>query len=489
LKPATPAQDAWNSLADGAGQILSNALERLFGPAVHDRILGSVTWVDVGVVICVLLLGLLSNALIALVLHRKRREASADSGSGDWRRHVFDAVGKPSHLLIWVFGAYVAAATLVPKLPSRPEIQAASLTLDRMFDIGLFVVLFWLFFRFTRVLDQLLAAWARRTPSKLDDILAPLVGQSLRIIVPVIGIIFALPLLGLSGNYASLVAKASSILIICAVSWIISRAVHLGEQGVLAKFDITVADNLHARKVYTQVHVISKTLYVLIAIFTVASVLMLFEEARRFGTSILASAGVVGVILGFAAQHTIANLFAGFQVALTQPIRLDDVVIVEGEWGRVEEITLTYVVVHIWDDRRMVLPLSYFIEKPFQNWTRVSAALMGSVFLWTDYTLPVAEVRQAVQKIVEGSSLWDRRFWNLQVSDATEHTMQLRVLATAADASKAWDLRCEIRERLIEFVQQHHPGSLPKTRMDLKRPSNGESGRITNLAEMSNGRR
>jgi hypothetical protein len=196
---------------------------------------------------------------------------------------------------------------------------------------------------------------------------------------------------------------------------------------------------------------------------------MLFEEARRFGTSILASAGVVGVIIGFAAQHTIANLFAGFQLALTQPIRLDDVVIVENEWGRVEEITLTYVVVHIWDDRRMVLPLSYFIEKPFQNWTRDTAFLMGTIFLWVDYTLPVEETRQAVQKIVEASSLWDRRFWNLQVSDATEHTMQLRVLATAADSSKCWDLRCEVREKLIAWVQEHHPESLPKTRMELRR--------------------
>jgi hypothetical protein len=201
-----------------------------------------------------------------------------------------------------------------------------------------------------------------------------------------------------------------------------------------------------------------------------ASVLMLFEEVRRLGTTILASAGAAGIVVGIAAQHTLANLFAGIQVALTQPIRMDDVLVVEGEWGRVEEITLTYVVLHIWDDRRLVLPLSYFIEKPFQNWTRVSAQLLGSVFLWTDYTLPVAELRTAVGKIVESSSLWDKRFWNLQVSDATEQTMQLRVLATAADSSKAWDLRCEIREKLIDYVQDHYPQSLPRRRVDVERP-------------------
>jgi small-conductance mechanosensitive channel len=184
---------------------------------------------------------------------------------------------------------------------------------------------------------------------------------------------------------------------------------------------------------------------------------------------------VLGVILGFAAQKTISNLFAGFQVALAQPIRMDDVVIVEGEWGRIEEITLTYVVVHIWDDRRLIVPLSDFIEKPFQNWTRASAQLLGSVLLWVDYSLPLEETRQAVRQIVEASPLWDRRFWNLQVSDASERAMQIRVLCTAADASKAWDLRCEVREKLIVFIQQHHPRSLPRLRADWERPVTGKA--------------
>jgi len=202
----------------------------------------------------------------------------------------------------------------------------------------------------------------------------------------------------------------------------------------------------------------------------VASVLMLFEEMRRFGTSILASAGVVGIIIGFAAQKTISNLFAGFQLAMTQPIRLDDVVIVEGEWGRIEEITLTYVVIHIWDDRRLVVPLSYFIEKPFQNWTRASADLLGSVFVWVDYSLPLDETRKALKGIIESNPLWDRRFWNLQVTDATERAMQIRVLATAADSSKAWDLRCDIREKLIAYIQKNHPQSLPQLRASFEKP-------------------
>jgi len=252
-----------------------------------------------------------------------------------------------------------------------------------------------------------------------------------------------------------------------AVALILFQAVNIGEKAVLTKYDINVPDNLQARKIYTQIHVISKTLYVIIGLFTVASILMLFEEVRRFGASILASAGVVGIILGFAAQKTIANLFAGFQLAMTQPIRLDDVVIVEGEWGNIEEITLTYVVVQIWDERRLVVPLSYFIEKPFQNWTRATAQLLGSVFVWVDYSLPLDEARRALKGIIENHPLWDKRFWNLQVTDATEKTMQIRVLATAADSSKAWDLRCDIREKFITFIQKNYPRSLPLVRMDF----------------------
>ena len=354
----------------------------------------------------------------------------------------------------------------------------------------MFAVLFWLFFRFTYVLEAHLAALTAKTESKLDDLFVPLVGKSLRVIVPVVGIIFALPILHLPAEYAGILAKGTSILLIVAVALIAFQAVSLGEKAVLTKYDINVADNLQARKVYTQVHVVSKVLYVLIGLFTVASVLMLFQEVRQFGTSILASAGVVGIILGFAAQKTISNLFAGFQIAMTQPIRLDDVVIVEGEWGRVEEITLTYVIIHIWDDRRLVVPLGYFIEKPFQNWTRASAQLLGSVFFWVDYTMPLDELRKALKEIIEPNPLWDKRFWNLQVTDATEKTMQIRVLATSADSSKGWDLRCDIREKLIAYIQKNHPQSLPQIRAERSdgvRPArwrSHESGRSSLLLRL-----
>ncbi|HEU5396097.1 MAG TPA: mechanosensitive ion channel domain-containing protein, partial [Verrucomicrobiae bacterium] len=166
-----------------------------------------------------------------------------------------------------------------------------------------------------------------------------------------------------------------------------------------------------------------------------------------------------------------SNIFAGVQLAMTQPIRLQDVVIVENEYGTVEEITSTYVVVRLWDLRRMIVPLTYFIEKPFQNWTRATAQLLGSVFVFVDYTFPVEEGRQALKGIIEKHPLWDKRFWNLQVTDSDGKTMQLRVLATSADSSKSWDLRCDIREQFIAYIQKHYPQCLPRLRAEMDRPA------------------
>jgi small-conductance mechanosensitive channel len=452
----------------GVTALVSQALEKLFGTGVNNAVFSNVTWADLGTTFCLVLLVLLVHGLAAAFLRRKTRQAAATEGR-ELRHHVFGALGKPLYLLIWIYGIYLSTTPLLLKLPADESLYFIRALFDKLFALGVFAVVFWLFFRFTHVLEAQLSVWASKSKSKLDDLFVPLVGKSLRVIVPVVGVIFALPILGLPPEYAGVVGKGTSILLIIAVALIAFQAVNLGEKAVLTEFDIKAADNLQARKVYTQVHVISKVVYAVICLFTIASVLMLFQEVRQFGTSILASAGVLGIILGFAAQKTISNLFAGFQIAMTQPIRLDDVVIVEGEWGRVEEITLTYVIIHIWDDRRLVVPLGYFIEKPFQNWTRASAQLLGSVFLWVDYTMPLEEIRKALKEIIEPNPLWDKRFWNLQVTDATEKTMQIRVLATSADSSKGWDLRCDIREKLIAYIQKNHPQSLPQIRASFDR--------------------
>jgi small-conductance mechanosensitive channel len=194
---------------------------------------------------------------------------------------------------------------------------------------------------------------------------------------------------------------------------------------------------------------------------------MTFEPVRQYGVSLFASAGVAGLIVGLAARPLLSNLIGGFQIAVTQPIRLDDVVIVEGEWGRVKEITSTYVVLRLWDERDFIVPLTYFMEKPFQNWTRDSAGLIGTVFIYTDYTVPLERLRDKLDEIVKGSALWDRRVAKLQMTEAKESTIELRAIVSARNSGDAWDLRCEVREKLIEYLQREYPTALPRRRNEV----------------------
>ena len=195
---------------------------------------------------------------------------------------------------------------------------------------------------------------------------------------------------------------------------------------------------------------------------------MSFPAVRQVGASLLASAGVVGIVAGFAARPVLGNLIAGLQIGLSQPIRIDDVVIVEDEWGVIEEITGTYVVVRIWDQRRLIVPLQYWIEKPFQNWTRSTSELIGTVFLWVDYRMPLQPLRDALQRACEMSEHWDKRIALLQVTETDKHSMQLRCLVTSASAPAGWDLRCHVREYLIDFIQHEYPQYLPLQRAEAK---------------------
>jgi small-conductance mechanosensitive channel len=421
------------------------------------------------------LLGVAAHAIALTLVRTHGKKAVSRGGAPAARPHVVRAVGKPVYVLIWVVAGYFMASTVLLGFGANTWAASFAHGLDQLVDVGVFIVILWVCLRLTAVLETHFAQWAQGGRYPLERVLLPLLARSLRILLPIVAIIFARPLLGLPSRYDELLSKGTSILLIVAIALIALQAVRTLEGSLLLRFDIHAADNLRARKVHTQVQVIGRVIDAMIGLFTLAAVLMLFAEVRHVGTSLLASAGIVGIIAGVAAQKPLANVLAGFQIALAQPMRIDDVVIVEGEWGRVEEITLTYVVVHIWDDRRLVLPLGYFIEKPFQNWTRTSAQLLGSVFVWVDYTFPVEEGRAALKTIIEGSRLWDRRFWNLQVSDADAKSMQLRVLATAANSSDSWDLRCEIREKLITFIQEHHPRSLPKLRTEVDRASGAPS--------------
>ena len=264
------------------------------------------------------------------------------------------------------------------------------------------------------------------------------------------------------------VQRLTGLLLIAAFTWLLVRAVNGLAKAVIAAHPVTVADNLEARRIHTQTRVLSRTVAGLAVLIGASLMLMTFPAVRQIGTSLLASAGVVGIVAGFAARPVLGNLIAGLQIGLSQPIRIDDVVIVEGEWGVIEEITGTYVVVRIWDQRRLVVPLQYWIEKPFQNWTRKTSELIGTVFLWVDYRMPLAPLRAALQRACESTEHWDGRFALLQVTEAGEQAMQLRCLVTSASAPAGWDLRCHVREYLVDFIQREYPQYLPRLRAETR---------------------
>lgn len=259
---------------------------------------------------------------------------------------------------------------------------------------------------------------------------------------------------------------ANNIVLILSVGWILVKFVKLGTHMLHKRLNINASDNLNARIKLTQLTIFENIADTVIIIVTISVVLMTFDGARVIGKSLLTSAGIAGIIIGFAAQKSIGMFLAGIQIAITQPIRIDDVVIVEGEWGRIEEITLTYVVVKIWDERRMMLPVNYFLEKPFQNWTRTSANIMGTVFFYVGYDLPVQAIRDFVPQILKDNPNWDGRVFNVQITNSNELYKEMRILVSSSDASKNWDLRTEVREKVIDFIQANYPECFAKVRLN-----------------------
>jgi small-conductance mechanosensitive channel len=287
-----------------------------------------------------------------------------------------------------------------------------------------------------------------------------------------IAIAAVLPATSFAASTKDLIARLVGLATICLLGWIAATALHIATDVYLLRFRVDVADNLLARKHVTQVRVLMRITDVVIFLITSGFALMTFDAVRQYGVTLFASAGVAGIVAGLAARPVLTNFLAGVQIAVAQPIRIDDAVIVENEWGNVEEITFNYVVVRLWDWRRMILPLSYFIEKPFQNWTRIGGELIGSVFLYVDHTAPIEAIRNKLVDIAKHSKLWNGEVVNLQVSDCKETTIELRALVSANSASAVWDLRCEVREKLIDFLQREHPYALPRRRNETaERPA------------------
>ncbi|WP_299777384.1 mechanosensitive ion channel domain-containing protein [uncultured Formosa sp.] len=266
----------------------------------------------------------------------------------------------------------------------------------------------------------------------------------------------------------SFLATQRQNFLIAAAAWVSIEVLRKLKIRFLKRYDISKEDNLHSRKIYTQVNILEKVIIFIIIIGAVGLILLSFDSIRKFGVGLFASAGVAGIILGLSAQKVVGALLAGIQIAITQPFRIDDAVVVEGEWGWIEEINLTYVVVRLWDKRRLVLPSSYFLEKPFQNWTRNNADIIGTIFLYTDYNIPFDDLRTELTRLLNATDLWDKKVNVLQVTDSKETTVESRILVSAKNSPIAWDLRVHIREKMIEYIQKNYPESLPRTRIVME---------------------
>jgi small-conductance mechanosensitive channel len=331
-------------------------------------------------------------------------------------------------------------------------------------NLGVIISALLLGFIFRLIIAGILHYYKNKRDYSLFKSIITHLATPLNFFVPLFVLNLSIPLLKLSKTFLETSDKVLDILVTIAFAGLLICAVRIFEDYVYHQYDITVEDNLRGRKVRTQVIFIRKIFIITIVIVTIAIILLSFSNVRKLGAGLLTGVGIGGIILGIAAQKPLGNLLAGLQIAFTQPIRIDDVLVVEGEWGRVEEITLTYVVLNIWDQRRLILPITYFTEKPFQNWTRTTSELLGAVFLYVDYTFPVDKLRSEFDRLLKTTKLWDKRVGVLQVTDSKTDTIELRVLVSARNSSEAFDLRCYIRENLLKYIAEHLPESLPQRR-------------------------
>ena len=298
------------------------------------------------------------------------------------------------------------------------------------------------------------------------------IGGPTRLVMVLLALVLVLPVAEFNAEFAEATRQILKVGVVVLLGWSAAIAINATARRVAGRHDIGVEDNLTARRIHTQINILRRVSLVGVFLLTLGTSLMIFPAVRSFGVSLFASAGVAGLVLGFAARPILTNLIAGMQIALTQPIRIDDVLIVEGEWGWVEEITTTYVVIRIWDQRRLIVPLSHFIEKPFENWTRESAAILGVVLWHLDYRAPIAEMRKKLEALLYANKLWDGKVANLQVVDSGVSTITVRALMSARNSPTAWDLRCEIREQMLEWLRAEYPDALPRVRalLDESRP-------------------
>lgn len=331
--------------------------------------------------------------------------------------------------------------------------------------VSLALSFYWLFTRAMNNVTHYLLSTPFLTAHQTTSILLPFFSSVLKTIVFLILFNTLIPYLGLPNQFSYFLDKLSSSLIIGTISWILFKLIHISEQLLLHRYTSKTDQGILARKIYTQTLILKRISMAIVAILTAGAILMLFDNVRALGASVLTTAGVIGIVLTFTAQRSLTSLFSGLEIALTQPIKIGDAVVIENEFGLIEEINFRHVIIKLWDWRRLVVPTNYFLEHPFQNWSREeSNNLIGTIYLYVDFTLPIDKLRDELKRILQISALWDGKICSIQVSDLQDKAMELRVLSSARTPSEAWDLRCEVREKMIDFIVRAYPNSLPLSR-------------------------
>jgi small-conductance mechanosensitive channel len=390
------------------------------------------------------------------------------------RPAILRAVLTRLQVWLWLCGLYTLFAWyLKPTL--LPQLGGSWLMTARQTDVLIALTILALSSLFGRVLyvsNRRLRSLASSDASHWENVAAVFCADALQVGLPFLAAFLVLPRLGLPVTTLKGYREITNVLIVLATGYVVCRQVNLAADKIILAYRVRGGVDLRSRALYTEVSALRKVILGVLAFLTVTGAMLFSAPLRQIGTSLLASAGLLSVVVGVAAQRSLGQLLAGFQLALTQPILLDDVVVVNGEFGRIEEITLAYVVVHLWDQRRMVVPVSHFLEKPFENWTRRSAELLGTVFLYFDYHLPLEEVRAEFARVLAAHPLWDKRVQALQLTDAREGSIQLRALVSAADPDALWTLRCDVREALVRFVRERYPSCLVRTRVVMDGPLN-----------------
>lgn len=329
------------------------------------------------------------------------------------------------------------------------------------------VALFWFVLNALNIIQTHVQAWAKiKNYQKFSTIVLPMIGNGLKIAIILLMITMLIPELNLSGFETEVTEKLAKVLLICVLGWVFIQIVNAFEKLILNQYSAASVGDISARKIRTQTQILKKIILTIGLVIVAASGLMVFDSVRQLGAGLLTTAGILSAVSAFASQHSLSRIFSGLQIAFTQPIRMGDTVVIDGALGEIEEISLSNVIVRMWDLKRLILPADYFTGKEFLNLTRTASELLDTVFLYVDHTFPVDKLREKFNQILSESKLWDQKIGIVQVTDMKENSKELRILISAKNASTLWDLRCELRERLIDFITEHYSNYLPRVRLD-----------------------